>query len=64
MMILAIESSALVASVAVLEDDVLKAEFTVNNKLTHSETLLPMLKQMMEIAGLDPDKVDAIAVAA
>ena len=64
MKILAIEASGLVASVAVTEDDMLKAEFTVNNKLTHSQTLLPMLKEMLHISGESLDDIDAIAVSA
>ena len=64
MKILAIEASGLVASVAVTEDDVLKAEFTVNNKLTHSQTLLPMLKKMMDILGETVRDMDAVAVSA
>ncbi len=64
MRILAIESSGLVASAAVLEDDQLKTEFTVNNRLTHSETLLPMVREMMEIAGLELNSIDAVAVSA
>ena len=64
MKILAIESSALVASAAIVEDDLLKAEFTVNNKLMHSETLLPMLESMTKIAGISLEDIDAIAVSA
>ena len=43
MKILAIDSSGLVASVAVVEDDNMLAEYTINYKKTHSQTLLPML---------------------
>lgn len=64
MNILAIESSGLVASAAVVEDGLLKTEFTVNNKLTHSETLLPMVRSMLDISGLDMHRIDAIAVSA
>ncbi len=64
MNILAIESSGLVASAAVIEDELLKAEFTINNKLTHSETLLPMVRRMYDISGLKLDETDAIAVSA
>ena len=64
MKILAVEASGLVASAAVLEDDLLKTEFTVNNRLTHSETLLPMIKSMLDISGLDMHKLDAVAVSA
>ena len=43
MKILALDSSGLVASVAVTEDDNLLGEYTINYKKTHSQTLLPML---------------------
>ena len=42
MKILALDSSGIVASVAVVEDDTLLAEYTVNYKKTHSQTLLPL----------------------
>lgn len=64
MKILAIDSSGLVASVAVAEDDVLLAEFTVNYKKTHSQTLLPMLENVRDMIELDMETVDAVAVAA
>ena len=44
MRILGLDSSGIVASVAVVEDDVLVAEYTINYKKTHSQTLLPMLR--------------------
>lgn len=64
MKILALDSSGLVASVAVAEDDVLTAEYTVNYKKTHSQTLLPMLQAVKDMIELDLSTVDAIAVAA
>ncbi|MCR5453217.1 MAG: tRNA (adenosine(37)-N6)-threonylcarbamoyltransferase complex dimerization subunit type 1 TsaB [Lachnospiraceae bacterium] len=63
MKIVALDSSGLVASVAVLEDDTLIAEYTVNYKKTHSQTLLPMLAEIQRMTELDMDTVDAIAVA-
>ncbi|MDD7740409.1 MAG: tRNA (adenosine(37)-N6)-threonylcarbamoyltransferase complex dimerization subunit type 1 TsaB, partial [Lachnospiraceae bacterium] len=63
MKILALDSSGLVASVAVLMDDVLLAEYTVNYKKTHSQTLLPMLDEIAQMIELDLNTVDAIAVA-
>jgi tRNA threonylcarbamoyladenosine biosynthesis protein TsaB len=63
MKILAIESSGLVASVAVLEDGVLLAEYTVNYRKTHSQTLLPMLDAAARMIELDLHTLDAIAVA-
>lgn len=63
MKILGIDSSGLVASVAVVEDDNLLAEYTVNYKKTHSQTLLPMLDEIAKMIELDLDSIDAIAVA-
>ena len=63
MKILALDSSGMVASVAVVEDDRLLAEYTVNYKKTHSQTLLPMLNEIGNMIELDLDSVDAIAVA-
>lgn len=64
MKILALDSSGLVASVAVLEDDTLLGEYTINHKKTHSQTLLPMLDEVAKMLELDLKTVDAIAVAA
>ena len=64
MKILALDSSGIVASVAVVEDDTLLAEYTVNYKKTHSQTLLPMLDEIVKMTELDLESVDAIAVAA
>ena len=63
MKILALDSSGLVASVAVAEDDNLIGEYTVNYKKTHSQTLLPMLDAVAKMIDLDLETVDAIAVA-
>lgn len=64
MKILAIDSSGLVASVAVIEDHTMLAEYTVNYKKTHSQTLLPMLDEVKKMTELDLETVDAVAVAA
>lgn len=64
MKILALDSSGLVASVAVVADDQLLAEYTVNYKKTHSQTLLPMLDEIAKMIELDLETIDAIAVAA
>ncbi len=63
MKILALDSSGLVASVAVLEDGDMLAEYTVNYKKTHSQTLLPMLDAVVQMIQLRLDTVDAIAVS-
>ena len=64
MKILAIDSSGLVAGVAVAEGDTLLAEYTTNYKKTHSQTLLPMLDEVKRMIELDLSSIDAIAVAA
>ena len=63
MRILAIESSSLVASVAIVEDGVTLAEYTANFKMTHSQTLLPMIDSMVSLFGIDLASIDAIAVS-
>lgn len=63
MKVLAIDSSSLVASVAVMEDSIMTAEYTINYKKTHSQTLLPMLKEISDNIGLDLNSIDAIAIA-
>ena len=64
MKILGLDSSGIVASVAIVEDDVLIAEYTVNYKKTHSQTLLPMLDEIAKMTELDLNSIDAIVVAA
>lgn len=63
MRILALDSSGLVATVAILEDEQTIAEYTVNYKKTHSQTLLPMLDEIVKMTEFDLSTVDAIAVA-
>jgi tRNA threonylcarbamoyladenosine biosynthesis protein TsaB len=63
MKILAIDSSGLTASVALSEDGVMMAEYTVTHKKTHSQTLLPMLDTVVTMLQLDLQEIDAIAVA-
>ncbi len=63
MKILALDSSGLVASVALLEDENLIAEYTVNYKKTHSQTLLPMLDEIVRMTETDLHSIDAIAIA-
>lgn len=64
MNILGIDSSGLVASAALLSDDRLVGEYTIHNKKTHSQTLLPMIRDMLQMAEVPIDSVDGIAVAA
>lgn len=64
MKILALDSSGLVASVAVMEDDTLTAEFSIQYKKTHSQTLLPMMDEIKGMIDLELASLDAVAVSA
>ena len=64
MKLLALDSSGLVASVAILDGETLVAEYTLNYKKTHSQTLLPMLDEIVKITQTELSEMDAIAVAA
>lgn len=63
MKILVLESSGLVASVALMEENSMICEFTMNHKKTHSQTLLPMVDEMMKITGFNKKELDAVAIS-
>lgn len=63
MKILALDSSGLVASVALVTEDQVIGEYTINYKKTHSQTLLPMLDVMFRQLDMEIDEIDAIAVS-
>ena len=63
MLILAFESSAKAASVALCRDGHLVSQYSQCSGLTHSRTLLPMAEDMLKNAELSLDKVDLFAVA-
>lgn len=63
MLILAFESSARAASVALVEDGRLISQYSQCSGLTHSRTLLPMAEDMLKNAELSLDRVDLFAVA-
>ena len=64
MKILAIEASGPVAGCALLEDETLTAEYSVQYKKKHSQSLVPMLNEMKEMLDLDLLSIDFIAVTA
>lgn len=61
MLILALDSTAIAASAAILKDGKLLAEFTVNTGLTHSETLLPMVESVLKMTKTSIDDIDVFA---
>ena len=64
MKILAFDSSAVSASVALVEDGKLLAESFLNVGLTHSATLMPMTQQLLQASNCKLEDVDALAVSA
>ena len=64
MKILALDSSATAASAALLEDDVILGEFFINTKLTHSQTLMPMVDALLKNTCVSIEGIDAFAVSA
>lgn len=63
MKILALECSAGPASSAIMENGVIIASEFTNVKMTHSQTLLPMVKSMLDKSGLSMKDIDAMAVS-
>lgn len=64
MKILSVECSASPASACVIDDGKILSSAYVNVKMTHSQTLLPMIKQVLDSAKLTVDDIEAIAVSA
>ena len=62
MKILGIDTSTMAANVAVLEDDKLICEYTINTKKTHSQKLMPMIENILKLSDLDIKEIDAIAI--
>lgn len=63
MKILAIDSSAKAASVAIIEEKKLLGEFFVNVGLTHSQTLMPMVEDTLKNTNLKISDIDAFTVS-
>lgn len=63
MKILSIDTSAVVASVALCEDESVLAEYTLNNGNTHSETVLPMVESVLASFSLDVKDIDLFAAS-
>lgn len=64
MKLLALESSAAACSAALCEDEALLAQSYQNSGLTHSRTLMPMVRDLLSNSGHTLEEVDVIAVAA
>ena len=62
-MYLGIDSSTMVGSVALLADDTMVGEYTLNLRRTHSERLMVAIEHLLCMSGVKPDALDAICVA-
>ena len=61
MKVLAIDTSSVVATCAVLDEEKLLGEYTLNQDMTHSERLIPMIKTLMDSLKLKPENIDLFA---
>ncbi len=64
MIVLAMDATAVTASVALCRDDVILGEYLLNNGNTHSENLLPMTEHVLKCNGMSMDDVELLAVTA
>lgn len=62
--ILAVDTSAKSVSCALVRDGRVLASFFSNTGLTHSQTLLPMVEDLLRVADMSVDRLDALAVNA
>lgn len=63
MKILAVDTSSKICAVAILEDSNVIDEIKLDNGKTHSENLMPILKEVLEKNNITLDKIDLIAVS-
>ena len=62
MKILSITSSSVICGVAILEDEKVIKEVNLNNGLTHSETLMPLIRQVLDDSNLSLQNIDLLAI--
>ena len=63
MRILAVDTATMITSIGVLEDDHIIADYSLNQEKTHSELLMPMIKDVMDGLGLELEDIDIFAVS-
>lgn len=62
MKILSIDSSSVTASVAITENGMILSEKFINNGLTHSQTLMPMVEEAIKESGISVKEIDLFAI--
>lgn len=63
MKVLAIDTSSIVASCAILDEDKLLGEYILNHKKTHSQKIMPIIDELLRSCELKPDDIDVYAVS-
>lgn len=63
MRLIAIETATMVGSIAIIDDEKVISEFTLNVKATHSEKLMAAIDHLLNVSGLGLDDMDGIAVS-
>jgi tRNA threonylcarbamoyladenosine biosynthesis protein TsaB len=63
MKVLALDTSTKEASVAVVENNILLGEYTLNHNKTHSQNLVPMINDLLLNLGLEAKDIDMFAVS-
>lgn len=63
MKILALDTSSVTATVALLDNDKLMGEYTLNHKKTHSQKLMPMIEELLNSCNVTPKEIDVFAVS-
>jgi len=61
--ILGLDTSTLMATCALIEDDKLLGEFSLNQDMSHSERLVPIIKEVLDSLGLRPKDIDLYGVS-
>ena len=61
MKILALDTSALTATAALLSEDMLVGEISTTTRLTHSQTIMPMIDELLKKVSLDITDIDLFA---
>lgn len=63
MIVLALDTSTMISSCAVLDEEQVLVEYSLNQNETHSENLVPMIKEVLENLDLKVEDIDLYGVA-
>ena len=63
MKVLAVDTSTVIATCAVMEEEKMLGEYSLDQKMSHSENLVPMIKEVLDSLKLKVSDIDLFAVA-